>query len=128
MWRKDYRKPFLNLRNSKSFKTYFSFSSMKEYLQVVTHSHLDCCNSATLGNPEFKGRYLFPVTLAGNICEKECIYSGKNAFAKAFTACQTNMEVGPSYGKLNVDSCQAKYNFTRALDNLSEVKHLIITP
>ena len=31
------------------------------------------------------------------------------------------MEFGPSYDVLNVNSCQAKYNTTKALDNLNQV-------
>ena len=32
------------------------------------------------------------------------------------------MEVGPSYDSLNVKSCKAKYETTRVLDNLNEVR------
>ena len=34
------------------------------------------------------------------------------------------MEIGPSYGALNVTSCKAKYNTTNDLDKLKEVKNI----
>ena len=96
-------------------------------IHVVNHCHLDCCNSTTAGNSEFKGNYIFPIALAGDVIEQNCTYSGKTATATAFTACKINMEVGPSYDTLNVKSCQAKYNSTQVLDNLNEVENLIST-
>ena len=35
------------------------------------------------------------------------------------------MEVGPSYNSLNVGSCKAKYETTKILDNLTEVRAFI---
>ena len=99
---------------------------------MVNHCLLDCCNSTDAGNSEFKGSYAFPTALAGNVNEQDCVYSGKTATSKAFSTCQTNMEVGPSYDSLNVKSCKAlqvqeifanlaKYKATQILDNLNEV-------
>ena len=34
------------------------------------------------------------------------------------------MEVGPSYNSPNLNSCKAKYEATRVLDNLNEVRIL----
>ena len=89
---------------------------------MVNYCLLDCCNSTAAGNPEFKGNYTFPTALARNVTEKDCEYSGKTKNVKAFSTCQTNMEVGPSYDSLNVKSCKAKYETTRVLDNLNEVR------
>lgn len=58
---------------------------------------LNCCNPTTAGNSEFKGSYNLPAALVGNINDQDCEYSGKTTAVKAFTACQTNMKVGPSY-------------------------------
>ena len=88
---------------------------------MVNHCLLDCCNSTDAGNSEFKGSYAFPTALAGNVNEQDCVYSGKTATSKAFSTCQTNMEVCPSYDSLNVKSCKAKYKATQILDNLNEV-------
>ena len=93
----------------------------------MNHCHLDCCKSTVNGRSEFKGRYNFPTVLAGNVIEQDCTYSGKTSTAKAFAACQINMEFGPSYDVLNVDSCQAKCNTTKALDNLNQVKQMTFT-
>ena len=89
---------------------------------MVNHCLLDCCNPTTAGNSEFKGSYNLPAALAGNVNEQDCKYSGKTTAVKAFATCQTNMEVGPSYNSLNVNSCKAKHATTQILDNLNDVR------
>ena len=88
---------------------------------MLNHCLLDCCNPTSAGNSEFKGSYSLPAALAGNVNEQDCEYSGKTTAVKAFAKCQTNMEVGPSYDSLNVNSCKAKYKTTQILDKLNEV-------
>ena len=88
---------------------------------------LDCCKTTAIGKSNFKGRYIFPTALAGNISENNCKYSGKTTFVKVFASCQTNMEFGPSYDTWNFSSCRAKYKTTQDLDKLNEVKKLIFT-
>ena len=86
------------------------------------HCFLDCCNSIAVGSSNYKGNYILPTTLEGNVNEQGCTYSGKTSSAIASAQCQRNMESGPSFNVLNVTSCQAKYNTTNDLDNLNEVK------
>lgn len=85
---------------------------------------LDCCKATAIGNSNFKGRYIFPTALAGDISEGNCQYSGKTTFVKV---CQSNMEFGPSYDTWNFSSCRAKYKTTQDLDKLNEVKKKIFT-
>ena len=114
------------LRND-SFEAYCSsYSSITENSQAVIRCYLDCCKVTTDGNSEFKGSYTFPTILAGNVSEKNCKYSGKATAIKAYARCQTNMEVGPYYDSLNVNSCKAKYKTTQVLDKLNEVRTFAI--
>ena len=39
----------------------------------------------------------------------------------AVVNCEPNMETGPTYGLLNVTSCQAKYQTTNDLEKLDKV-------
>ena len=61
--------------------------------------------------------------LAGFSNSKHCTYSDNVTFpSDAVVNCVSNMETGPVYGSLNVTLCPAKYQTTKDLENLTQVK------
>lgn len=89
---------------------------------VSNNITLDCCNSTTDGADNYKGKYKFGKALAGKREIQNCAYIGSsNSSSGAFVNCIPDLEDGPSYGSLNVTSCQAKYKTTKELEKLQEV-------
>lgn len=95
------------------------------FLNVVISITLDCCSSKTDGTYDYKGMYKFAKSLAGKREMKNCIYNNSsNSSSSAFVNCIPDLEFGPSYGSLNVTSCQAKYKTTVKLEKLDQVGNI----